>query len=586
MSIHKFTNQEIIKILKEVVAAMEVKGDQFFKIRAYHTAILSIEGLTNSVLELWENNRLTEISGVGSALVKHLDELFTTGRVREFESKLAGLPDGMFELLGVRKIGAKTAYKLASTFNLKNRDTALDEVKHLAEKGKIRELPGFGEKSEKDILDSITNLKMHKSEKVRTLLAVAEKVVTRIKDYMYNHKEIEYCEAMGSFRRRAPTIGDLDFAVACEFPEKALEIFLNFPEIKEVVNQGEKKASVVLKNELQVDVRVIQRKELGSMLQYFTGSMQHNVILRQYALQQGMSLSEYGIKFKGNLEEFHDEKDFYKRLGLQYIPPEFRHGRNEVDLARLNNLPKFIPYDSVRGDLHTHTTDSDGENTLEEMVEKAISLGYEYFGIADHNQSMVSLGEDLVLKQLLKKKEKISNLNKHYEGKIKVLLGMEVNILADSTLGLSNEILSYLDYSIASVHSSLDMPREKMTERVLEALKNPFIRILGHPSGRLLNERFGIELNWTEVFKFCASNDKYLEINSQPQRLDLPDDLVIEAAKLGCSFVINTDSHNVESLNLMHFGIDVARRGGLEKNTVLNTFNLENLLEKLYNKTE
>jgi len=583
MSVHKFSNQEIIKILKEVVAAMEVKGDQFFKIRAYHTAILSIEALTNSVLELWENNRLSEIPGVGSALVKHLDELFTTGKVREFESKLSGLPDGMFELLGVRKIGAKTAYKLASTFNLKNRDTALDEVKHLAEKGKIRELPGFGEKSEKEILDSITNLKMHKSEKVRTLLGVAEKVVSRIKDYMLSHKEIEYCEAMGSFRRRAPTIGDLDFAVACEVPEKALEIFLKFPEILEIINQGEKKASVVLKNEIQVDVRVIQKKELGSMLQYFTGNMQHNVILRQYALQQGMSLSEYGIKYKGELEEFKDEKDFYKRLGLQYIPPEFRHGRNEIDLAKENMLPKFIDYDLIKGDLHTHTTDSDGENTLEQMVEKAISLEYEYIGIADHNQSLVSLGEEEVLNQVLKKKEKILNLNRHYNGKIKILFGMEVNILADNTLGLSNEIMSHLDYVISSVHTSMDMSREKMTERVIEALKNPYVKILGHPSGRLLNERQGIELNWTEVFKLCALNNKFLEINSQPQRLDLPDDLVNEALKLGCNFVINTDAHNVASLDLMHFGIDVARRGGLEKNKVLNTLNLENLLEKLYN---
>lgn len=583
MSVHKLTNQEIIKILKEVVASMEVKGDQFFKIRAYHTAILSIEGLTNSVLELWENKRLTEIPGVGSALVKHLDELFTTGRVKEFESKLAGLPEGMFELIGVRKIGAKTAYKLASTFNLKNRETALDEVKHLAEKGKIRELPGFGEKSEKEILDSITNLKMHKSEKMRTLLGAAEKIVLRIKDYMLSHKEIDYCEAMGSYRRRAPTIGDLDFAVSCEIPERALEIFLKFPEIHEVISQGDKKASVVLKNELQVDVRVIQKKELGSMLQYFTGNMQHNVLLRQYALQQGMSLSEYGIKYKGNLEEFSDEKDFYKRLGLQYIPPEFRHGRNEIELAKENQLPKFIPYDSIKGDLHTHTTDSDGENTLEQMVEKAISLGYEYIGIADHNQSLVSLGEAQVLSQVLKKKEKILNLNKHYHGKIKILFGMEVNILADNTLGLSDEIMSHLDYVIASIHTSMEMPREKMTERVIEALKNPYVKILGHPSGRLLNERQGIELNWTEVFKFCAQNEKYLEINSQPQRLDLPDDLVAEASKIGCSFVINTDSHNTESLNLINFGLDVARRGGLERSQVLNTKNLENLLEKLYN---
>jgi len=585
--VHKFSNQQIVTILKEVVSAMEVKGDQFFKIRAYHTAILSIEGLTNSLLELWENNRLNEIPGFGPALIKHLDELFKTGRVLEFENKLSGLPAGMFELIGLRKVGAKTAYKLASTFNLKNRDTAIEEVKHLAEKGKIRELPGFGEKSEKDILDAIINLKMNKSEKPRTLLAQSEKVVNRIKDFMLSQKsstsseKIEYCEAMGSFRRRAPTIGDLDFAVACESPEHALNTFLKFPEIKEIVSQGEKKASVVLNNDLQVDIRVIQKKELGSMLQYFTGNMQHNVILRQYALQQGMSLSEYGIKYKGELEEYEDEKDFYKRLGLQYIPPELRHGRNEIDLASKNKLPHLIPYDSLRGDLHTHSTDSDGENSLEDMVLKAISLDYEYFGISDHNPSMVSLGEEAVKKHLLEKKEKIHNLNKHYKGKIKILFGMEVNILADYSLGLSNEMLSHLDYAIASIHSSFEMPREKMTERVINALSNPYIKIWGHPSGRLINERQGIDINWTEIFKFCAENGKKIEINSQPQRLDLPDDLVAEGLRFGVDFIINTDSHNVFSLDLMKYGLDTARRGGLEKKNVINTLSLENFIEKL-----
>lgn len=587
LMIHKFTNQQIVTILKEVVAAMEVKGDQFFKIRAYHTAILSIEGLTNSLLELWENNRLGEIPGFGPALIKHLDELFRTGRVVEFENKLSGLPQGMFELIGLRKVGAKTAYKLASTFNLKNRDTAVDEVKHLAEKGKIRELPGFGEKSEKDILDSITNLKMNKSEKPRTLLAQSEKVVNRIKEYMLSQDKseseykIEYCEAMGSFRRRAPTIGDLDFAVACESPEYALNTFLKFPEIKEVVSQGEKKASVVLNNDLQVDIRVIQKKELGSMLQYFTGNMQHNVLLRQYALQQGMSLSEYGIKYKGELEEFDDEKDFYKRLGLQYIPPELRHGRSEIELAINSNLPHLLGYDSIRGDLHTHTTDSDGENSLEEMVEKAISLGYEYFGVADHNPSVASLGEKRVLEMILDKKAQIQKMNKHFAGKIKIFFGMEVNILADFSLGLPDEMLSHLDYAIASVHSSFEQDREKMTQRVLNALSNPYIKIWGHPSGRLINERQGIDVNWTEIFKFCSEKSKIIEINSQPQRLDLPDDLVAEGLRFGTHFIINTDSHNVPSLDLMKYGIDVARRGGLEKKDVINTLSLENFEEKL-----
>jgi DNA polymerase (family 10) len=579
MSVHKFTNSEIIQILKEVVAAMEVKGDTFFKVRAYHTAIASIDTLTNSVLELWENKRLGEIPGVGQALIDHLNELFTTGKVREFEKKKEGLPEGMFELIGLRKVGAKTAFKLASAFGLKHRETALEEVKALASAGKIRELDGFSEKSEANILDAIENLKMHKSEKKRTLLAVAEKVVERIKSYMKENPAVEYCEAMGSFRRRAATIGDLDFAVASENIEETIAYFLKFPEIKEVLSQGDKKASVVLKNDLQVDLRVIQKKELGSMLQYFTGNMQHNVILRQYALQNGMSLSEYGIKYKEKLEEFALEEDFYKRLGLQYIPPELRHGRNEVDLAKKGELPKLVKYDEIKGDLHTHTTFSDGENTLEEMVQRAIELGYEYYGITDHAPSVASRGEAEVKKMLEKRREEIENLDKHYK-QIKLFYGLEVNILADHTLGLPDELLQILDYGIASIHSAFEMDRDKMTERVLAALSNPYIKIWGHPSGRLINERNGIDINWTKIFEFASKNNKIIEINAQPQRLDLPDDLVADALKMGCQFIINTDSHNLESLNYMKYGIDVARRGGLSKNDIVNTLSLEKFLEK------
>ena len=580
MKIHKFSNKEIIQILKEVVAAMEVKGDSFFKIRAYHTAILSIENLTQSVFELWENKRLGEIPGVGQALIDHIGDLFTKGEVVEFSKKKAGLPDGMFELIGLRKVGAKTAYKLASQFQLKHRETALEEVKKLAEAGKIRELDGFSEKSEANILDAIENLKMNKSEKKRTLLANAEKVVERVREYMLSNKDIQYCEAMGSFRRRAPTIGDLDFAVASESIDETISYFLKFPEVKEILSQGDKKASVVLNNDLQVDLRVIQKKELGSMLQYFTGNMQHNVLLRQYALQNSMSLSEYGIKYQEKLEEFAHEEDFYKRLGLQYIVPELRHGKNEIELAKKNELPKLVKLEDIKGDLHTHTTFSDGENTLEEMVNKAREKGYEYIGISDHAPSVVSRGDDEVRRLIEKRREEIDELNKKYSD-IKILFGMEVNILADNSLGLPDEMLKMLDYAIASIHTSFEMDRDKMTERVLSALSNPYIKIWGHPSGRLLNEREGIEINWTKIFEFAAENKKIIEINAQPQRLDLADDLVYEAIKAGVTVIINTDSHNSQSLDMMKYGIDVARRGFCEKHHILNTLNLEKFIEKI-----
>lgn len=580
MSKHEFSNPEVLQKLKEVLASMEVTGENFFKIRAYQTAILSIEHLTNSVYELWENNRLEEIAGVGTALKKHLEELFTTGRVKEFEDKTKNLPQGMFALLGLRKVGAKTAFKLASHFKLNDRDTALEEVKKLAETNQIQELPGFGVKSEKDILDAINFVKLNKSEKPRTMLSKAEKVVDRIKNYMLDEKRIEYCEAMGSYRRRSPTIGDLDFAVACEDEEYAISKFLSFPEIKEVINQGEKKASVVLKNDLQVDIRVIQKKELGSMLQYFTGNMQHNVQLRTYSLQNGMSISEYGIKYQGVLEEFDNEPDFYKRLGLAYIEPELRQGRNEIDLAIKGELPRLVKISDIKGDLHSHTTYSDGENSMEEMVQKALAMGYEYLGITDHAPSMAQRGEAEVKKIIERTRQEMEHLQKRYS-EIKLFFGYEVNILADKTLGLSDELMSHLDYVIASIHTSFDMTREEMTDRVLSALANPYVKILGHPSGRLINERPSVEINWTKIFDFCSKNHKILEINSQPQRLDLPEDLVFEARKKGCSFIISTDSHNTESLEFMKYGVDVARRGFCEKINILNTLPVDKLLTKL-----
>ncbi len=579
---HELTNQEVLQILKEVLASMEVKGENFFKIRAYQNAIVSIEHLTNSVYELWENDRLDEITGVGSTLKQHLQELFSTGKVKEFEQKIKDLPQGMFSLIGLRKVGAKTAYKLATNFNLNNRETALDEVKKLAENHKIQVLPGFGAKSEKDILDAIENLKFNKSEKQRTMISKAEKIVERIKDYMQQNSEITYCEAMGSFRRRSATIGDLDFAVASEKEESAIQYFLKFPEIKEILGQGEKKASVVLKNDLQVDVRVIKKNELGSMLQYFTGNMQHNVQLRTYALQNEMSISEYGIKYKGILEEFENEKDFYKRLGLSYIEPELRQGKNEIELAKKGELPKLVQLQDIKGDLHTHSTYSDGENSIEEMVKKAISLGYEYYGITDHAPSVSQRGMDEVKKIISNLRKEIDYLQKKYQ-EIKIFYGYEVNILADKSLGLPDELLQDLDYVIASIHTSFEMDRETMTERILSALQNPYVKILGHPSGRLINERPSIDVNWTKIFEFASKNGKIIEINSQPQRLDLPEDLVYEARKQGCQFIINTDAHNKDSMEFTRYGVDVARRGFCQKIDIINTLPVDKFLKKIYN---
>ena len=579
---YKFTNKEVSEILKEVLAAMEVKAYNRFRIRAYQNALAAIDNLTTSVYDMWENHRLSEIPGVGEGLEHHLNELFTTGEAQEYKSIKEGLPDGMFALLGLRGIGAKKAFKLANNFKLIKRDNTLERIKEYAQDGKIRIMNGFGEKSEKDILDAISELKKHKNAKPRLLLVQAEEVSNRIISYLRKMKNSDDIEitALGSLRRRAPTVGDIDIAVATNTPDLVLTHFLAFPEIKEVLVKGEEKISVVLKNDIQVDLRVSSPKAYGSMLQYFTGSKQHNVILRTYAMEKGLSLSEYGIKEHGKTLQYSDEKGFYHKIGLPYIPPEIRHGLNEISLAVEGKLPKLIDLQDIKGDLHTHTVASDGMNTLSEMTAAATEKGYDYLGISDHTPSVQTRNEAEVLNIVRNQKALIEQIN-NSQDKIRVLLGYEVNILNDATLSLPDRILKELDYAIASIHTSFDQSRELVTKRLINAIKNPYIDIIGHPSGRLINQREGCDINWKEIFDVALEYNKIIEINSQPNRLDLADDLVREAVRMGLKLIISTDSHATNDLGLMRFGIDVARRGFCEKKNIINTLSLAGLLRVL-----
>lgn len=386
----RVSNSEVVQMLDEILAAMQVKDYNGFRIRAYQNAISILENLTVSIQDLWENKRLGEIPGIGPGIEGHLDEFFSEGTVTEFEEIKKDLPEGMFALIGLRGIGAKRAFKLASAFNLNSREDAVEKVKEAAEKNKIRDLEGFGEKMEESILDAIEEQKMTKNKKVRFLLPQAEQIVGRIEEYMSGCEDMIKMEACGSFRRKNPTIGDLDIPVATNNPKGVFDHFLKFPEIGEVLVAGDKRASVVLTNEVQVDIRVSTPEAYGSMLQYFTGSKQHNILLRNYALNKGLSLSEYGIKKGDDIKEFSDEQSFYKELGLQYIPPEIRHGTHEIEEAQKNKLPKLIERGDIKGDIHFHTNFSDGVNTLEEMIEEAKSLGYEYIGVSDHSPSIQS----------------------------------------------------------------------------------------------------------------------------------------------------------------------------------------------------
>lgn len=576
----RLSNKEVITLLKEILAAMEVKSVNPFRVRAYQNAISILDNLTVSIYDLWENKRLKEIPGIGLGIEAHLNELFTTGVVSEFESIKEDLPEGMFTLIGLRGVGAKRAYKLAVAFKLNDRETALDKLKEAAEKEKIQLLEGFGEKMEKSILDAIGEQKMTKNSKQRLLLTHAEEIVDRIKKHMDKCKVVVKMEPAGSFRRRNPTIGDLDIPIATNNPEKVIKHFLKFPEIEEVLVEGDKKASVVLKNEVQVDIRVSTPGAYGSMLQYFTGSKQHNILLRNHALTKGMSLSEYGIKKGGNIKEFSNEESFYKEIGLPYIPPEIRHGNFEIEAALKNKLPELVELKDIKGDLHTHTNFSDGTNTLEEMVDAAKNLGYEYIGITDHSPSIQSRGLGTVLKTISDTRKKIDEINASQKD-IKVLYGYEVNILVDNSLALPEDILKNLDFVIAGIHTALNQDRKTVTERLLTAIENPLVSIIAHPSGRLLNERDPADPDWNKIFDAARDRGVILEINGQPDRLDLPDDLIKSAISWGVKLVINSDAHSIEQLNYMRCGIDDARRGWAEKKDILNTLPYEKFVKQL-----
>ncbi len=576
----RLSNKAVVTLLKEILAAMEVKGVNPFRVRAYQNAISILDNLTVSIYDLWENKRLKEIPGVGPGIEAHLNELFSTGVVSEFESIKEDLPEGMFALIGLRGIGAKRAYKLALAFKLGDRETALDKLKDAAEKGKIQVLEGFGEKMEKSIQDAIGEQKMTKNSKQRLLLIHAEEIVDRIKKHMEKCKDVVEMEAAGSFRRRNPTIGDLDIPIATNNPEKVIKHFLKFPEIEEVLVEGDKKASVVLKNEVQVDIRVSTPEAYGAMLQYFTGSKQHNILLRNHALTKGLSLSEYGIKKGDATKKFSDEESFYKEIGLPYIPPEIRHGNFEIEAALKNKLPELIKLKDIKGDLHTHSTLSDGLNTIEEMVEVAENLGYEYLGITDHSPSIQARGLGTVLKTIRDTRKKIDEINTSQKD-VKVLYGYEVNISVDNTLALPEDILKNLDFVIAGIHTSLNQDKKTVTKRLLSAIENPYVSILAHPSGRMLNERDPSDPDWNKIFDAARDRGVILEINGQPNRLDLPDDLIKSAISWGVKLVINSDAHSIDQLDFMKYGIDNARRGWAEKKDILNTLPYEKFVKHL-----
>ena len=585
-----FSNKAIAALLKSVSAAYEAKNGDKFKIIAYDRAASSIEHASNEIKDLWDEGRLADLPGIGKNIASYLDEFFKTGHVKHFEKVFQGLPPAMFSLLPIPGIGAKTALKLVKELKIDNPKTAIADLKKNGLKGKIRLIPGFGKQSEADILAGIEE---YFSRTQRMLLPEADAIAQKIIAWLKEASVIQRIEPLGSLRRMVSTVGDIDIAVATNKPQEAIKHFLRYPGKIRTLEAGETTATILIRGGVHIDLMVQPVSSFGALLQHFTGSKHHNIALREYALQKQYSLSEYGIKSlkeknKAKRYEFSSEESFYNFLGLAFIPPELREDTGEIEAAlrtaqgQPNGLPKLVELEEIRGDLHIHsnfpieTSHDLGEASMEEIVNKARELRYEYVGFCEHNPSISKHSPEQIVNLIRLKKEAVDKLNSSCEKRtnnvfVRSLNGLEIDIRPDGNLAVPPEVFKYLDYAIASIHSSFELSKDKMTSRVLKALANPKIKIFGHPTGRKIGYREGYELDWDKIFSFCLENQKILEINAWPDRLDLPDVLVREAVKRGVKMIINTDSHALYQMDLMRFGVAVARRGWAEKTDIVNT---------------
>ena len=573
-------NLEIAELLRAIAASYQLKDEEKnrFRIIAYQRAADAIEHASSELKDLWDDGKLKDVPGIGESIASHLDEVFRTGASKHFEEVMKGLPPQMFDLMEVPGIGAKTAFRLITELGIKS----LSDLENAAKRGKIAVIEGFGEQSQADILKSLEELK---GRTKRHLLPYAAVNAGRLIEWMNESKYVKRADSLGSLRRRAATVGDIDIAVSSDHPKEVLGHFVNYPKKARVLEKGDRTASMVLPGDVQVDCMVQAPNAYGALLQHFTGSKHHNIALREYAIKHGMSLSEYGIKVNGRLEKCATEEEFYRKLGMDFIPPELREDTGEIEAALTHKLPKLVELRDIKADLQIHssfdieTSHDLGESTMEEVIKKADKLGYEYIAFTEHNPSKSKHNEKEVLNLLKRKSEAVEKLNYSFVKREcksikKVFNSLEIDILPEGGLAVPDEGLKLLDFALVSIHSSFRIDRNKMTNRVLSALAYPKVKIFAHPTARKLGEREGIELNWSEIFDFCKKNEKWLEINAEPTRLDLPDTLVREAVKSGVKLSMGTDAHHQDSLGNMIFGVAVARRGWAEKKDIINCLSL------------
>jgi DNA polymerase (family 10) len=562
-------NAQVSQILFKIGEVFTIKEDRF-RSRAFNTAAQRILSLTEDIRKIRDQGELQEIPGVGKGITAVIEEFLDTGHSQVLEELEASLPPGIREMMRLEGIGPKTALRLQKALDI----ASIDDLEKAAKEERIRDLKGFGEKTEANILEAIEELR---SRQDRFLLGAVLPIIDEIKIYMAESEGVEAVEVAGSARRRSDTVGDLDVLAASSKPEIVSEWFVSMPPVSRILSHGPTRSTVVMENYLQVDLRVVPPESFGAALQYFTGSKDHNVKLRTIAVKSGFKLNEYGLYDRETDESVagKDEKGIYQTLGMGLIPPELRENRGEIEAAMDGTLPNLVTEEDIIGDFHVHSSWSEGTASIEIMAKKAMSLGLEYMAICDHTKSLF-IANGLDEKRLQAQMDEIDKLNTSLDD-FTVLKGTECDILSDGKMDLPDSILEELDFVVGSVHSAFKQDIKTMTDRVIEAIHNENVDCIGHPTGRLIQKRRPYEINLSSVFEAAANQGVMMEINAYPQRLDLDDVNTRTAMEQGIIMVIGTDSHAPNQMEFMPLGVSVARRGWLEPKNVANTYSLKDL---------
>jgi DNA polymerase (family 10) len=566
------TNADVARVFGQIAIMLELDNANSFRVRAYREGARVIDSLPEPLTAIAaREGGLEELRGIGKDLAQKIRDVLATGTTPLHEELRARYPLEMVRLTDLQGLGAKRVRQMHDQLGVRDRVT----LEAAARAGKLRDLPGFGEKMEAKILHS---LEVSSHFAGRMLLAGAWNTAEALAEVLRALPGVRQVEIAGSFRRRTESVGDLDLLACCGDAEPVMQTFVSHPQVAEVTGRGGTKSSVRLANGLQVDLRVVPEESFGAALLYFTGSKAHNIDLRRIAIEKGLRLNEYGLTRDDTRVAGRTEEEVYQALDLPWIPPELREARGEIDLARAGRLPVLIEASDLRGDLHMHTTRSDGRNTLVEMVRACRERGYAYCAITEHSKALAMIGgfDEARVRQSV---DEIAAVRREVPG-IEVLHGLEVDILADGQLDLGDDGLEQLDWVTVSLHSRLDQPREVVTERVLRAIEHPATCALSHPTGRMIGSRAGAALDFDRIFERAAARGVAMEINAQPDRLDLSDQNARRAHELGVPIVIDTDAHSVTGLDAIRFGVFNARRAGLTKGDVLNTLPFERFRER------